>query len=90
MLMQWVPGGALVTAMIGFVGYLTKRHIERREEFEEMALLNLTADLCTKLRQSGVTLSDLHAIQDELLRHEAQTQSSKSCALLHSTPDNHP
>jgi hypothetical protein len=79
MLMLWIPGGALVTALIGVTGYLARRHIERRREIEVLALLIQTADLCTKLQQSGTTLDDLHALQDEVLRRELK-HSRQHCA----------
>jgi len=68
MLLQWMPSGALVAASIGGIGYLVKRRVERRRDTEVFASLIQAADLCTKLRQSGVTLNDLRALQDEVLK----------------------
>lgn len=70
MLMLWMQGGALISVLFGITGYFARRHIERRREVEALALLIQTADLCTKLRQSGVTISELRALQDEVHRLE--------------------
>jgi hypothetical protein len=85
MLMLWIPGGALVTALIGVIGYIARRLIERRREVEALALLNQTADLCTKLQQSGLTLNELHALQDEVIRRGLCTVLKK-CSLSCPTP----
>jgi hypothetical protein len=72
MLMIWIPSAVVVTTAIGAVRYLVRRYIERRRDAESLALLIQTADLNMKLRQSGSTVRELRALQQEVLCNDWQ------------------